>query len=372
MLEIESNICRLKLEEDVCAREPRASPDIIQRKAENLSFHLPDENPNASLDCGPVHASEFSEKLKVICSHQDTEEQGGFCRSPCSPATFDNGSNNEEIPLWSNCALHPVLENPSVDIQKCHSHNSDSCTNEMPAEGSAVKATKQNKVQYNALIKKARDLELSGDLMEALKLYENAQEIFDANDKLGKKISKLRTQVTVRRQSVLQQIDMEMHDERPVQDGWEFDSKNKIYILDLHRDFFLTDSAYETLLPYQRDGVAWLCGLHIRAEGGILGDDMGLGKTCQTITFMNAAIQCGMIKRALVVAPVSVLNVWSKEFEKFGQQVVSRVMSFYGSNVRERNRNLEYVCANGGVCLTSYGLCANNAERLSSTKWDYL
>jgi hypothetical protein len=237
---------------------------------------------------------------------------------------------------------------------------------------SAMKPFKRNKVEYNSLIKQAQESETSGYFIEALKYYEKAQEIFDENEKLRKKISKLRTHLAVKRQSILQQITIEMEEDQFVQDGWERDIRNDSYILKDHREFSLTTFSYETLLPYQREGVAWLCGLHFRAQGGILGDDMGLGKTCQTITFVNAAFQCEMIKRVLIVAPVSVLNVWSKEFTKFGEQVASRVLSFYGSNVRERNRNLEYVCAHGGVCLTSYGLCVNNAEKLSETKWDYL
>jgi SNF2 family DNA or RNA helicase len=227
-------------------------------------------------------------------------------------------------------------------------------------------------VEYNSLVKQAREFEGAGDISEAVKYYELAQEINDTDIKLSKKISKLRTLLVVRRQSMLQQQIIESTEENPVQEGWEYDSERENVVLLDHPEFSLSEKAYQTLLPYQREGVAWLCDLHMRAQGGILGDDMGLGKTCQTITFVNAAFQCSLVKRVLIVAPVSVLNVWTTEFAKFGKDVLSRVHSFYGTNVRERNRNLDHVSVHGGVCFTSYGLCANNAERLSQTKWDYL
>ena len=45
--------------------------------------------------------------------------------------------------------------------------------------------------------------------------------------------------------------------------------------------------------------------------------DMGTGKTITTIAVAGTLFQTGHIKRLLVVAPKSIVNVWQQEFEKF-------------------------------------------------------
>lgn len=45
--------------------------------------------------------------------------------------------------------------------------------------------------------------------------------------------------------------------------------------------FEMREQIYSKLFAHQREGVAWLWGLHCKKKGGILADDMGLGKTVQ-------------------------------------------------------------------------------------------
>lgn len=44
---------------------------------------------------------------------------------------------------------------------------------------------------------------------------------------------------------------------------------------------------------------------------------MGCGKTLTTIAVMGAAYEKDVIKKALIVAPTSVVAVWQKELEQF-------------------------------------------------------
>ncbi|KAL4880231.1 DNA-dependent ATPase [Aspergillus karnatakaensis] len=83
------------------------------------------------------------------------------------------------------------------------------------------------------------------------------------------------------------------------------------------------------LRPHQREGVQFLyeCVMGMRSfngEGAILADDMGLGKTLQTITLLwtllkqNPIYEAGpVIKKALIVCPVTLINNWRKEFRKW-------------------------------------------------------
>jgi SNF2-related domain/Helicase conserved C-terminal domain/Restriction endonuclease len=77
------------------------------------------------------------------------------------------------------------------------------------------------------------------------------------------------------------------------------------------------------LLDHQRDGVGrlqYLFGLRTRlnVRGMVLADDMGLGKTLQLLTLMASILEEDpAAKPMLVVAPVSLLENWKEEAEKF-------------------------------------------------------
>ncbi|KAF2461809.1 SNF2 family N-terminal domain-containing protein [Lineolata rhizophorae] len=80
---------------------------------------------------------------------------------------------------------------------------------------------------------------------------------------------------------------------------------------------------------HQREGVKFLyeCVMGMRpfaGEGAILADEMGLGKTLQTIALVwtllkqNPVYEDGpVIKKALIVCPVTLINNWRKEFRKW-------------------------------------------------------
>jgi hypothetical protein len=89
------------------------------------------------------------------------------------------------------------------------------------------------------------------------------------------------------------------------------------------------------LKAHQRSGVAWLQHLLDKApsycRGAVLADDMGLGKTLQLLTLIAAA---GEAKRdmapALVVAPVSLLENWQEEIERFFVKDAIPILTAYG------------------------------------------
>lgn len=77
------------------------------------------------------------------------------------------------------------------------------------------------------------------------------------------------------------------------------------------------------LLDHQREGVGrlqYLFGLRVglNVRGMVLADDMGLGKTFQLLTLMASILEEDpAAKPMLVVAPVSLLENWKEEAEKF-------------------------------------------------------
>ncbi|KAJ1909682.1 hypothetical protein IWQ60_011040 [Tieghemiomyces parasiticus] len=103
-----------------------------------------------------------------------------------------------------------------------------------------------------------------------------------------------------------------------------------------------------TLLPYQLDGLNWLCYQWHARRSCILADEMGLGKTIQIIAFV-ASLFHSQFSRArsgdglpahlkperirtypfLIVVPNSVLNNWVREFNKWAPSL--EVVAYHGT-----------------------------------------
>lgn len=96
-------------------------------------------------------------------------------------------------------------------------------------------------------------------------------------------------------------------------------------IVDVVVDPFLS----KHLREHQREGVKFLyeCVMGLRdynGEGAILADEMGLGKTLQTIALLWTLLKQNpiyeaspVVKKALIVCPVTLINNWRKEFRKW-------------------------------------------------------
>ncbi len=91
------------------------------------------------------------------------------------------------------------------------------------------------------------------------------------------------------------------------------------------------------LKDHQKTGVAWLQHLVRNAahcRGALLADDMGLGKTLQILAMLAAAFEANDDQPpALVVAPVSLLENWKEEIEKFFRPGVLPILTAYGDDL---------------------------------------
>lgn len=94
-----------------------------------------------------------------------------------------------------------------------------------------------------------------------------------------------------------------------------------------------------SLLPHQREGVAWLQHLYssqaeYQVRGALLADDMGLGKTLQLLTFMARLVEEDpLVDPMLVVAPVSLLENWKEEADKFFLSGTLPILTAYGDSL---------------------------------------
>ncbi|HMX99832.1 MAG TPA: SNF2-related protein [Agitococcus sp.] len=96
-----------------------------------------------------------------------------------------------------------------------------------------------------------------------------------------------------------------------------------------------------TLKPHQHIGIAWLQHLYSFAPtsvtGCLLADDMGLGKTIQLLCFIGAYLEQNKSKKPiLIVAPVSLLENWQAEANKFFTAQYGKILSLYGEHLKSR------------------------------------
>lgn len=94
-------------------------------------------------------------------------------------------------------------------------------------------------------------------------------------------------------------------------------------------DVVLDPLVGKKLRPHQQEGVKFLyeCVMGLRnfdGQGCILADDMGLGKTLTTIALLWTLLRQNptfkdppVVKKALIVCPVSLIRNWKREFKKW-------------------------------------------------------
>ncbi|MEM0543151.1 SNF2-related protein [Flavobacterium sp. j3] len=98
------------------------------------------------------------------------------------------------------------------------------------------------------------------------------------------------------------------------------------------------------LMNHQKEGISWLQSLFKENfAGGLLADDMGLGKTLQLLYFIEWHCQnCNDNKPYLIVAPVSLLENWENEYQKFFSPQSLPLLKLYGSvSLTKENNHIQ-------------------------------
>ncbi|XPS76632.1 hypothetical protein M3J09_008680 [Ascochyta lentis] len=121
-----------------------------------------------------------------------------------------------------------------------------------------------------------------------------------------------------------------------------------------------------TMKPYQLSGLSYMVYLYNNGFSGILGDEMGLGKTLQTLSLFQYLEELDRktgttseeLRPYLVVCPLSVLNSWVTEAQKWVPQL--KVLRIHGTkNERDRLKR---------VALGMEDMQGNETEQLKDRK----
>lgn len=125
------------------------------------------------------------------------------------------------------------------------------------------------------------------------------------------------------------------------------------------------------LKDHQKEGIAWLQYLYNESyKGGLLADDMGLGKTLQILYFINwyfAITPDTNRKPCLIVAPVSLLENWEAEYQKFFDLDVHKIKIdlFLSKDISKK------ICQSDIDKLSSCNLVLTNYETLRSCQLNF-
>ncbi|KAI0165615.1 SNF2 family N-terminal domain-containing protein [Xylariaceae sp. FL1272] len=131
---------------------------------------------------------------------------------------------------------------------------------------------------------------------------------------------------------------------------------------------------------YQIEGLTWMYEICLQGMSGILADEMGLGKTIQVISLVALLReQEQYFGPHLIIAPLSTLSNWQKEFQKWTPKIP---FCLYHGNIQKRQdifRNEVMKHYQKGrptqhfpVVCTSYEMVLRDHSSLSKIDWAFI
>uniref|UniRef100_A0A8C5NBG8 Chromodomain-helicase-DNA-binding protein 6-like n=1 Tax=Gouania willdenowi TaxID=441366 RepID=A0A8C5NBG8_GOUWI len=124
----------------------------------------------------------------------------------------------------------------------------------------------------------------------------------------------------------IQKLPADFRHERPLPEKW--------LKLERSRDYRNGNQLRE----YQLEGMNWLLFNWYNRKNCILADEMGLGKTIQSITFLYEIFSMGIRGPFLIIAPLSTITNWEREFRTWTNM---NVIVYHGSQI-SRQMILQY------------------------------
>ena len=165
-----------------------------------------------------------------------------------------------------------------------------------------------------------------------------------------------------------------------------------------------------TLRRYQMEGLQWLVSLYNNRLSGVLADEMGLGKTIQIVALIAYLMEVPVLLRCrvsfpcspflldqsarpallterrlsfrmivqvknvngpfLIVAPLSVIDNWVREFESWTPKL--KKIIYYGDKISRKKMQTEALKGQFNVMLTSYELVLKDANFMAKINWVYI
>ncbi|XP_073539832.1 chromodomain-helicase-DNA-binding protein 6 isoform X1 [Phyllobates terribilis] len=132
------------------------------------------------------------------------------------------------------------------------------------------------------------------------------------------------------------------------------------------------------LREYQLEGMNWLLFNWYNRKNCILADEMGLGKTIQSITFLSEIFFMGIRGPFLIIAPLSTITNWEREFRTWTEM---NTVVYHGSQISRQMihqyemsyRDVQGVPVPGvfkfHVVITTFEMILADCPELKKIRW---
>ncbi|PNJ57833.1 CHD6 isoform 4 [Pongo abelii] len=160
--------------------------------------------------------------------------------------------------------------------------------------------------------------------------------------------------------------DAETGEERPASDSWQKLEKSREY------------KNSNQLREYQLEGMNWLLFNWYNRKNCILADEMGLGKTIQSITFLSEIFLRGIHGPFLIIAPLSTITNWEREFRTWtemnaivyhGSQISRQMIQQYEMVYRDAQGNPLSGVFKFHVVITTFEMILADCPELKKIHW---
>jgi SNF2 family DNA or RNA helicase len=111
--------------------------------------------------------------------------------------------------------------------------------------------------------------------------------------------------------------------------------------------------------PYQMEGIAFLMPRH----AALLADEMGLGKTMQAILSLRLLLHSGLVRRALLVCPKSIVSNWARELRMWAEDMPFEIIGGDADN-----RRASWMVSNCPLKLVNYELLTRDAALVADER----
>jgi SNF2 family DNA or RNA helicase len=111
--------------------------------------------------------------------------------------------------------------------------------------------------------------------------------------------------------------------------------------------------------PYQMEGIAFLMPRH----AALLADEMGLGKTMQAILSLRLLLHSGLVRRALLVCPKSIVSNWARELRMWAEDMPFEIICGDADS-----RRSSWLVSNCPLKLVNYELLTRDAALVADER----
>uniref|UniRef100_A0A8C4ITZ2 Chromodomain helicase DNA binding protein 9 n=1 Tax=Dicentrarchus labrax TaxID=13489 RepID=A0A8C4ITZ2_DICLA len=133
-----------------------------------------------------------------------------------------------------------------------------------------------------------------------------------------------------------------------------------------------------SLRDYQLEGVNWLLFNWYNRRNCILADEMGLGKTIQSITFLEEIYRVGIKGPFLIIAPLSTIANWEREFRTWthlnvivyhGSMVSRQMLQQYEMYFRDAQGRAIRGAYRFQAVITTFEMILGGCPELNAIEW---